>query len=180
MQRHEPIEGLLLAQNPYIEEAFKTLLGFGFERVVELGTQNGGFTIFLSRLFKKIITFDNKSIGKTLETFKRFKNIHFIETNIFQNIEYIGSQISNEGKTLLLCDNGNKIKEVAIFTKYLKTGDFIMAHDYAKTREYFKSTMNVSYWHCLEITDADIDFNDLLKIDDERINKSAWFCAIKK
>lgn len=179
MERHEPIEGLELAQNQHIKEAFESLSKLGFERVVELGTQNGGFTIFLSRLFPEVFTFDNKSLRKTLEILNKLNNVHFAEVDIFKFTDDIGLLISQKGKTLLLCDNGNKIKEVATFKKYLKSGDFIMAHDYAKSREYFKKEIQGKYWNCLEITDNDIDFKDLLKIDSELFNKAAWFCAMK-
>ena len=179
MQRHEPIDGLELAQNPYIKEAFESLSRLGFDCVVELGTQNGGFTIFLSKLFKKIISFDNKSFSRTLEAFKKYDNIEFTELDVFKDPQIIGNIIKTQGKVLLLCDNGNKIKEVNIYSNYLKTGDFIMAHDYAKNREYFKQEIRDKYWHCLEITDADIDFNNLFKLDSDIINRAAWFCAIK-
>jgi hypothetical protein len=180
-QRHEPIEGLPLAQNIHIEEAFEVLSTLGFERVIELGTQNGGFTIFLSLLFKRVITFDNKSFRNTLDVFKKYPKITFIEMDIFKKPDFVGKLISKEGKVLLLCDNGNKIKEVDTFSKYLKYGDYIMAHDYASTREHFKNEIQGNYWNCLEITDADIDFkkHGLQKRNSELNDKAAWFCAVK-
>jgi len=179
-ERHEPIEGLELAQNIHINKAFEPLSKLKFDRVIEFGTQNGGFTIFISRLFNKIITFDNKSFRRTLDAFAKYPNILFIKWDIFENEKTIGELISQEGKTLLLCDNGNKIKEVATFSKYLKSGDYIMAHDYASSREHFRKEIQNKYWNCLEITDKDIDFEKhCLKKIDSITDKSAWLCAIK-
>ena len=45
--------------------------------------------------------------------------------------------IQEEGKTIVLCDGGNKIKEFNLLAKYIKSGDIIMAHDYASTDKYF-------------------------------------------
>lgn len=181
MKRHEPVEGLPLAQNPHIKEAFGALCTMGFERVVELGTQNGGFTIFLSRLFPQVFTFDNKSFRATLEAFKKCSNIVFVEMDIFKGPDLIGDLVSQEGKTLLLCDNGDKIKEVDTFSKYLKAGDFIMAHDYAKSGEHFKNHIQGKFWDHLEITDKDIDFgkHGLSKINYPLTDRAAWSCAIK-
>lgn len=180
-QRHEPIKGLPLAQNIHIKEAFEPLSKLRFDRVVEFGTQNGGFTIFISRLFNKVITFDNKSFRQTLDAFDKFTNIYFTKMDIFKDEKSIGNIISQKGKVLLLCDNGNKIKEVKTFSKYLKSGDLIMAHDYASSREHFKKKIQGKYWDCLEITDADIDFekHGLHKIDSVLTDKTAWLCAVK-
>lgn len=184
MERHEPIEGLPLAQNTHIEEAFEPLSQLGFDRVIELGTQNGGFTIFLSGLFPRVITFDNKVFGRTMIKFKEIPNISFHERNIFfkNSIAEIANHIQEHGRALVLCDNGNKIREVDTFAPYLKPGDVIMAHDYAKSRQYFKDRIQGRYWNHLEITDSDIDFekHGIKHFMTGPTEKAAWFCAIKK
>lgn len=181
MERHKPIKGLALAQNTHIEEVFGALRDEGVERVVELGTQNGGFTIFLSERFKHVFTFDNKAFRATLVAFKDHPNITFTERDIFSKPEMIAQLIKRPGRTLLLCDNGNKIREVDTFAPYLKQGDIIMAHDYARSREYFKKNIQGKYWNHLEITDADINRvkHNLAPYLIPITEKSAWFCAIK-
>lgn len=49
----------------------------------------------------------------------------------------VESFIKREGTTLILCDGGSKINEFNILSKYLKSGDIIMAHDYVDTKENF-------------------------------------------
>ena len=37
---------------------------------------------------------------------------------------------SPNGRTFIYCDNGNKIKEMRVFSKHLRSGDIIACHDY--------------------------------------------------
>lgn len=181
--RHEPIEGLLLAQNTHIEQPFNTLSELNFDCVIELGTQNGGFTIFLSKLFKLVKTFDHTINQKTLSVFTKYPKILLFEMDIFKNVERIGEMIKEGGKVLLLCDNGNKPKEVQTFAKYLKPGDVIMAHDYARDRDYYIKNIQHKYWHRVEIWDKDVA--DVFKEHNisyylrEETERAAWLCGIK-
>ena len=57
---------------------------------------------------------------------------------------------------LLLCDNGEKIKEFRAFAKYLKKGDVIMAHDYCKDGNYFNDHIRGVHWNFCEIGDGHV------------------------
>lgn len=64
--------------------------------------------------------------------------------------------IQKAGTTVVLCDGGNKIKEFNLLSRYLKTDDFILAHDYAESKEIFYSTIYRNRWNWCEITNVDI------------------------
>lgn len=107
-------------------------------RIIELGTGCGGFSVFLALycifLGKewKLYTFDN---GNRLEEHCQSAMLKlgasFFNTDIFgeEATKEIIELIQAEGTTILLCDNGNKRREFNLFSKYLKSGDYIFAHD---------------------------------------------------
>lgn len=181
--KHEPIEGLLLAQNIHIEESFSHLIDHDFDLVIELGTQHGGFTVFLSERFYTVATFDHTVYEKTLLKLVEYVNIDFIQMDIFKNVEVIERLIKANERVLLLCDNGNKIKEVNTFAKYLKPGDVIMAHDYARDKEHFETVIKPNYWQWHEISDKDVkdvfEENNISHYLQDEMEKSAWLCGIK-
>jgi len=63
----------------------------------------------------------------------------------------IHSLIESEGRSLVICDGGNKPHEVIELHRSLKPTDLILAHDYAVTRD-----CKFSEWPHREITDKDI------------------------
>ena len=71
-------------------------------------------------------------------------------------VEDVRNSIQSPGRTLVLCDGGNKITEFNRLSYLLKTGDIIMAHDYVQTPEFFEAHIQPSIWSSYEITDADI------------------------
>ena len=92
--------------------------------------------------------------------------------------------IKKPGKTLVLCDGGCKQCEIKLLTPFLKSGDFIMGHDYAKTDEYFKHNVKDKIWNWLELTFNQFSTtffdNDLEFYMEEEFASVAWFCATKK
>lgn len=118
----------------------KTLKEDGFTngRIIELGTGRGGFSVFLALycifLGKewKLYTFDN---GNRLQKHSQIALLKlgasFFNTDIFgeEATKEIIELIQSEGTTVLLCDNGHKRREFNLFSKYLKSGDYIFAHD---------------------------------------------------
>lgn len=181
--RHKPIKGLEAAQSVNIEESFSHLLDHDFDLVIELGTKHGGFSVFLAERFKRILTIDHMSFPETLKVFDGIENIIFREWDIFDEVAVLGATIKYAGRVLLLCDNGNKKREVAIFAPYLKPGDVIMAHDYARNREHFKKHIKPTIWKSLEIQDSDVvdvfKENNINFYLQEEMEKSAWLCGIK-
>jgi len=131
--------------------AFKLLENYityeNIKYVVEVGSQKGGLSLYLANLacnteqllfhtfeIDKTDWYDRKNEGcghwlEKIETicpyFKSF------EMNIFSEVSLdIIRENIKKYKTLIICDGGNKIKEVELFSNLLKSGDLIMAHDF--------------------------------------------------
>ena len=123
---------------------------------VELGTFQGGITLAVHEKFPEleIYTFDRKNYSGD-EIRKRIfgNNVHFFYGDIlrlsqeekklpegkkktyFENdidqAETVIEILRNEqGKILLYCDNGKKVDEINMFSKYLKIGDILGCHDW--------------------------------------------------
>ena len=107
---------------------------YSFKRIIDLGTWRGSHALFLY-LFAinknaDFYTFDNKDyidspVKKALEFEK-----HFFKKDIFKEATMIRALIKKTGRTILFCDDGNKIKEFKTFRSYLKIGDIIAIHDW--------------------------------------------------
>lgn len=149
-------------------------------RIIEIGTDYGGLTNLLASLEiskninihtfdicdSKFVSFDNKII--------------FHHKDVFSIEGEIGRMIKSNGRTLLLCDGGNKKKEFEVFYKYLKTNDIIMAHDYAPTPEEFNKNYLGKIWNWHEFQDSFADFNGLEPYMQDLFKKYAWCIRIKK
>lgn len=181
-------------QNPHAFEVF-----FNFIKntkpstIFEIGTSLGGFTQYLEyccsilNLNTKIITFD---IHDRLE-YKELKQkgIEVKIENIFLNDytkippQYV-SLIQSKGVTIVLCDGGDKIKEFNLLSKYIKKGDFILGHDYAKTKEDFNVKVNKKLWNWFELQESDISKvcleQNLKDFNQEKFNRAVWVCKQKQ
>jgi len=177
------------AQNNLTVPVFDEFLSrINVDRIVEIGTGCGIFTVFLGMYChynnKKLITFDVKDQvnDKTQRLFDALK-IDYRIKDIFENVSEIGGEISKEGTAVVLCDNGNKVKEFNIFSKFLKTGDFILAHDYSKSLEYFNAEIKGKYWNWMEIDDKRIqevcEQESLKDFMSEEFQKCVWVCKRK-
>ena len=127
--------------------------------VVEIGSQKGGLSVYLGTMAcvtEQFLfhTFDiskkdwyNREHEGAGHWFEKMETLcsfcKSFEFDIFskQAIDIILSNIAKY-KTLIICDGGDKPKELFVFSKYLKSGDMIMAHDFGS-----------------EIFDHHVDFN---------------------
>lgn len=158
------------------------------ERIIEVGTGCGIFSMFLGIYCfyndKKMITYDIKSNiqEKTKKMFKVL-GVDYRIKNIFENVLEIENDIKSQGRTVVLCDNGDKTREFLLFSKFLKTGDFILAHDYARDLEFFNSNIKDKYWNWFEISDKkiqDVCFeHNLESFMQDEFEKCAWVCKQK-
>lgn len=116
-------------------------------RIIEIGSGTGGFTIGLaiaSRSYKTCVF----SIDQTEAPSEEFKTlaidleIRFIKADILSEgtTEFIGNLTELPGTTYVLCDGGDKLRELETFSKFLKPGDVIGAHDYFTTHEFWTWT----------------------------------------
>lgn len=191
-------KGLYVAQHQNASEKFKLL----FKKIVpsqilEIGTYNGGLTLLLRDILDdlnmescKIQTYDIIDSPDILKNeILNGKNIDIKMKNIFDEnfTKLIDNDIINyiqqEGPSIILCDNGNKIQEFNILSEYLKKGDIIMAHDYSPNIEYFNSHIKNKIWNYCEIKDDDIlksvEKYNLLPFMNEEFIEVVWVCKIK-
>ena len=119
-------------QNNQIFNLFESLFGNNkIERIIEIGTAYGGLPILLRVMgfTGDLITYNiHNELSNDIESlFKKFS----IEQKIcdaFESQDLINS-ITSDGTTLLICDGGDKPKEVNFFSKHLKINDIIFEFD---------------------------------------------------
>lgn len=95
----------------------------------------------------------------------------------------VSTYIQRPGTSLILCDGGYKISEFRLLSDFLKPGDYIMAHDYSQSLEYFKAHMEHKIWDWCEIHDQHIqdviDRNNLKPYMQDDFQAVAWACFRK-
>jgi cephalosporin hydroxylase len=162
------------------------------KRILEIGTSLGGFTSFLKYTSDKlgiqcdVLTYDiyEKSWYTELTSIGidvRIKNI-FSEGYTKVDQEVIDF-IQFDGTTIILCDGGDKVREFNILSNYLKSGDFILGHDYAYDKNTFDEKVNRKLWNWHELSEQDIenacDRNNLKDYNREIFESVVWVCKIK-
>ena len=162
------------------------------KRILEIGTALGGFTEFLKiitdelELNTKILSYDiterpwyNQMVEKGIDV--RVENIFNEDwTNVKQDVIDF---IQQEGVTIVLCDGGWKIGEFKIFSKLIKDGDFILAHDYSFSKEVYETEIKDKIWNWCEITESDIEQsvieNNLKSYNQNKFSQAVWVCKLK-
>lgn len=165
-------------------------------RILEIGTGQGGFTLSLRdccddlKLDIPIKSYD--AVNRDLYDVLRALNVEIIVENIFKlekgawtDVQQdVVDYIQSEGKTVILCDGGHKPSEFKLFSERMKSGDFLLAHDYAHSYEVFEKEIKGKIWNWCEITEDDITQscleNDLEDYDKEKFNGVAWGCKRKR
>jgi hypothetical protein len=127
-------------------------------RILELGTYSGGFITALAVhawwIGARVTTFDRVKPHEGVAQLGDALGVAYVQTpDLFEpdRVALIGAMICEPGVTFLLCDGGNKPRELATFAKYLKPGDVIAAHDYVPLDG---PQGDAVYWPCGEITEA--------------------------
>jgi cephalosporin hydroxylase len=161
-------------------------------RILEIGTAGGGFTLFLRETLNDIGL--HTSVIKSFEVIDmpyykdlRMQNIEINIENIFDHLymklekpELIVPFIQSDGTTLVLCDGGHKVGEFNEIAPHLKSGDFIMAHDYIDTLENFKEHYENKIWNWREIGDERIqpacDKYNLISYRKHLFDPVVWVC----
>jgi hypothetical protein len=99
-------------------------------------------------------------------------------------VREIAGEIQGDGVTLVVCDGPDKVREVETFADYLKPGDYILAHDYAPSREVFDRELRGRLWSWCEITDAQIratiERNGLQPMLPDVLLTAAWGGWVKR
>ncbi len=166
------------------------------KQILEIGTARGGLTQFISWAAKEnnlnthILTFDI-FIYRETSWFEEManNNVTVRIENVFSNDytqvkQEVIDYIQQDGVTVVLCDGAEKIKEFNLLSGYLKSGDYILAHDYAETREVFEKQIQNKLWNWNEIdqeqiNDSCVKYN-LEKYNETEFESVVWTCRVKK
>jgi cephalosporin hydroxylase len=104
---------------------------------VELGTSNGGFTLFMAnqalRLGIPFHTFDNQAFIKLDVPLARTLPIQFHHVDLFgDGADVLAGILADPDNhpLVLFCDDGDKPREWRTFGPLLGAGDYIAVHDY--------------------------------------------------
>ena len=118
------------------------------------------------------------AVSGAIDTVNEIYNLPFFIKN-FQR------SILKNNKCLLLCDGGDKPKEIQIYSEYLQDGSYIMGHDYAPTKDYFHKNIKIKIWNWLELQDSDfeetMEKHNLYKSKKyyDKFKKVVWVCLVK-
>ncbi len=163
------------------------------KRILEIGTALGGFTKFL-KIVSNECNLDINVRSYDIITLNWYDEIRDFGVdlrveNIF-NSDYskvnddVIQYINEDGLTIILCDGGWKIGEFNLLSNYMKVGDIIMAHDYAKNENFFNTVMKDKLWNWFEISENHIIDsclkNNLIDYNEDVFSKVAWACKIKE
>jgi hypothetical protein len=161
-------------------------------RILEIGTALGGFTTFLKiccnelGLNTNIRSYDINSNPwyKDITDMGVDIRVENIFSDGFEGMdEEVINYIQGDGLTIVLCDGGWKIGEFNLISKYIKNGDFILAHDYAENKEKFELNIQNKIWNWHEISESDIKdaciINNLNDYNREVFESVVWVCKIK-
>jgi tRNA A58 N-methylase Trm61 len=198
---HLNYRGLSVEQNANIIYPFDSLIkSIKPSRVLEIGTFHGGLSLIIKDILNEnklndsdVLTYDINHPEYVIDALQKHNiviktvNLFSDDYSDFRNDDFkneISSFIRKDGVTLVLCDGGSKKNEFNIISKLLKQGDFIMAHDYSYSQEYFEQNIKHKYWNWCEINNDDIinsiNANNLQSFMEEDFNKVGWTCKIKK
>lgn len=180
--------GVSVQQHEQVVHPFRALVReLRPARVIEIGTASGGLTLLLRGLLDEaglessvIYTFD---INPVADLRIPPATIQFRQANVFatNDVEYLIE--TTDGPCLVLCDGGNKPREFQTYAPHLRSGDVIMAHDYAPDWDYFEREMRNQRWDWCEIQGHDIapscQLYDLVPHHQDAFQQVAWCCRRK-
>jgi hypothetical protein len=166
-----------MVQVANIEQVFRKYFEAAIvpDRIIELGTCAGDFSLLIYNLRKEIndkfdfITCDHQILINIIP-----EKMSFCQMDIFEHIDFIGKLIKEN--TLILCDNGDKIREVHAMYPFLKKNCVLMAHDYFYDWEEFERR---NCWSACEITAADVSDLKLEPYLQDIMTEGLWLSMIK-
>lgn len=96
------------------------------EAIVEIGTFKGGFARYLAAQAS-----GRGLLFRTYDTIEPEKKIPgFIQMDVFAHAEEIGEWLHDQEPLILLCDGGNKARELRTFSAYLGPSSVMAVHDW--------------------------------------------------
>jgi len=164
-------------------------------RVLEIGTAGGGFILAVRDILDEmgltnvpVKTFDvvESPYYKGLRSHNVEVNIENIFDQPYLNLvkpEKIVPYIQEEGTTVVFCDGGHKIGEFNSIAPHIKTGDFILAHDYIDTWDNFQTNYRDKIWNWCEVEEKYIEKTSIEQglefYNKEEFDKIVWVCKKK-
>ena len=120
----------------------------------------------------------------------RTHNIEINIENIFDHAyvnlvkpERIVPYIQEQGTTIVFCDGGHKIGEFNSIAPHIKTGDYILAHDYIDTWENYQTNFKEKIWDWCEVEEkyiVEVSLREGLEFfNKEEFDKIVWVCKKK-
>lgn len=100
-----------------------------------------------------VVDYQPSRLKKLLDFDKYFRQV-----DILFSLEEIAQECAKKGKTVLFCDNGNKIIEFNALSDKLKPGDMIVTHDWG-----------------VEIKEKDIELSGLKTLEIDKKAQLAFF-----
>lgn len=147
-------------------------------QIVEIGGGSGQWTMCLASLAGSRVAIYSFDTRVMLRPF--IPQVTWRTVSCWSVEEEIAALIALPGPTLLLCDGGNKVREVNTFARHLKPGDVIASHDYSPTRQEFQEITRHQIWAHCEITDDRIadTLRDcrLTPFHQETMREALWGC----
>lgn len=164
-------------------------------RILEIGTAGGGFILAVKDILNEmglsnvpVKTFDviESPYYKGLRSHNVEVNIENIFDHAYLNLvkpEMIVPYIQEEGITIVFCDGGHKVGEFNSIAPHIKTGDFILAHDYIDTWDNFQTNYRDKIWNWCEVEEKYIEKVSIEQglefYNKEEFDKIVWVCKKK-
>jgi hypothetical protein len=139
--------GNFMAQSPQAIAAWEQALQHvSFQRIIELGTGHGTFSLYLLLFCRErgaqFFTYDNvRRFATSVESTGFIMSLLrlddcFKRHDVLAEPGPIIEKIKKPGRTVLFCDDGDKKQEVRTFGPHLKPGDILGVHDWHKEVNY--------------------------------------------
>jgi hypothetical protein len=153
--------------------------------IVELGSLHTGLTKIFS---DHDLSNDSSILSIDIHRYEHYQPINKVDyvvgdmwnPDLYQKII---DKIQEKKTCLLFCDGGDKIREFNTFSQYLKSGDIILAHDYAPDKAKFFQEIGESYWRCIECYDSAIDDavknHSLKPLSELNMHRAMW-CVFER
>jgi len=188
-KRLSDYRGIAIKQTDDILISFPKLIDKNnFERVLEIGMFSGAFSLFITDQMSSDVDYLGYEIDPKVVNPKA-QHLNHKTVDVFTDLDFISDYITQPGQTLVLCDGGNKLKEMEHLAPLIKSNDIIMCHDYVNDtkdnhKEYYKATglnpSGQSMWETSKtMLQPLIDANNLIEYKEVDFGQSCWSCLIK-
>ena len=120
-----------------------------FSNIVEIGTYNGGLSAFIydhKSTDCKFITYDIDGSINAVSSILPDIDCRVEDCFEQKTFDDIIELIQSDGRSLVICDGGDKPREFNEFSKYLKSGDHIMCHDYQRDENLWNFACGFWQW----------------------------------